>query len=361
MAHNIEIVNGKASFFTNRVPAWHNLGEVVDGAQTWEQAMKKAGLDFEVVKEQNVHPRTGELVNAYSIYRKDNDAFLGSVGERYTPIQNLFQFNTMDKIIGTDGGAHYETAGVLGKGERVFMLANLTDEYDIHGTGDKHKAYLAGVGSHDGSSSQRFFTTEVRIVCANTLQIALSKAGSAGLAVRHTVNAESRINAKLDLLKASRDAFKSTMEKLEWLAERKVNAEVVANTIAQIFGVTDLTKELPTKTVNSISQIRDLFESNDNDAFPEFRGTGYNLLNAVTEYTDHYKPVRMTGGREGLTIEQVRSDSAVFGLGADFKTKALDIILENTKTAPKRSLHKIHSAPAPKGGKVLDAVLSQYA
>lgn len=343
MSDNIEIVNGVASFFSNRVPAWHGLGEIVDGALTWEQAIEKAHMNWEVTKRQLSDPMTGNLVDTYGIFRTDTQRFLGNVGDRYTPIQNTFQFAFMDKILG-EGNAHYETAGILGNGERVFMLANLSEEYDIHGAGDIHKAYLAGVGSHDGSTSQRFFTTEVRIVCANTLQIALSAAKGAGVSVKHTAKAEARMNNKVGILQAGRDAFASTMEKLEILAERKVDGAIVANTLAKLFNV-NLESELPTKTVNTFERIKELFEGNDNDAFPQFRGTGYNLINAITEYTDHFKPVRLTAGREGMDAETVRADSAMFGLGADFKRNAFDIVMDTTALAPTMAQHKVFSIP----------------
>ena len=346
MAHDIEQVeDGSYSFFSNRLPAWHNLGKIVNGALDWITAIKMANMDFEVVKRQLQDPQSGDLVDTFGIFRTDNNAFLGNVGDRYTPIQNEFQFKFMDSILGA-GNAHYETAGVLGKGERVFMLANLSEEYDLHGTGDKHKAYLAGVGSHDGSSAQRFFTTEVRIVCANTLQVALGKAGKAGVAVKHTVNAEQRILSKVNVLEAGRDAFKTTMEKLEILAEKQVNSEVVATSLAQLFDL-DMAKDLPTKTMNTLETIKNLFESNDKDAFPEFRGTAYNLLNAITEYTDHYKNVRETAGRVGQTTEQMRSDSAMFGTGAEFKSKALDLLIKQTESIPATSLHSVYSLPVP--------------
>lgn len=344
MPDNIEIVDGVASFFSNRLPAWHNLGEIVDGALTWEDAINKAHMNWEVVKRQLSDPFTGNLVDTFGIFRTDTQQFLGNVGDRYTPIQNTFQFQFMDKVLG-EGNAHYETAGILGKGERVFMLANLAEEYDIMASGDKHKAYLAGVGSHDGSTSQRFFTTEVRIVCANTLQIALSQAKGAGVSVKHTAKAESRINKKLNVLAAGRDAFVSTMEMLEILAQRSVDSTTVVKTIADLFGV-DAAAELPTKTINSINTIKDLFEGNDNNAFPEFRGTAYNLLNAITEYTDHFKPIRMTAGREGQSEEQVRSDSAMFGLGADFKRNALQLVIDNTANSSLINQPKTISLPA---------------
>jgi phage/plasmid-like protein (TIGR03299 family) len=361
MSDNINITNGKASFYSANTPAWHHLGEVVEGAQTWEEAIKLSGQDFEVIKEQNKHPRTGELIQSWNIYRTDTDTFLGTVGSRYQTIQNAFQFKFMDSILG-EGGAHYETAGVLGKGERVFVLANLEKQHDIHGTGDIHKAYLAGVGSHDGSTGQKFFATDVRIVCQNTLQAALNSRKKGGTVnVRHTANAEKRILKQTEMLVQARDEFTNTMSILETLAERKVNSEIVASTVAELFGIKDITKEVPQRTLNAITSIRDLFESNDNDAFPQFRGTAYNLLNACTEYTDHSAEVRITEGRQGQAVEVLRADSAMFGRGAEFKSKALDLILEKTANAQTRSLHKSFSIPSDLDNKsALSAILGQY-
>lgn len=358
--HNINFENGTHSFFSANTPAWHQLGKVVNGAQTWEEAIQLANMDYEVVKSQLVHPRTGEpLDGAYGIFRSDNDVFLGSVGERYTPIQNHFMFSFMDAVIDADGKAHYETAGVLGKGERVFMLANLTDEYDIHGKGDKHKAYFAGVGSHDGSSSARFFVTEVRIVCANTVQIALNKAKGTGVSVRHTANAEARLDARLRDLQNARLAFNSTMEKLEFLAEKKVDTATVDSMLCEIFNLTDGLEDASTRAKNSVELVKSLLESNDNDAFPEFRGTAYNLFNAVTEYQDHYSEVRSTAGRAGIEKTQLRAESAMFGRGADFKTNALDIIMAQAGNLKSISQHKSYSLAKQSGSSVLDAILDQ--
>lgn len=360
MAHNINFENGSYSFFSANVPAWHQLGKVVSGSQTWEEAIKLANMDYEVVKSQLVHPRTGEaLEGAYGIFRSDNDVFLGSVGERYTPIQNHFMFSFMDSVLDADGKAHYETAGVLGKGERVFMLANLTDEYDIHGTGDKHKAYFAGVGSHDGSTSTRFFVTEVRIVCANTVQIALNKAKGQGVSVRHTVNAEARLDERLRDLQNARFAFNDTMKKLEFLAEKKIDIASVDTILSEIFNLSNGLEEASTRAKNSVELVKSLLESNDNDAFPEFRGTAYNLFNAVTEYQDHYSEVRTTSGRVGIEKTQLRAESAMFGRGADFKANALDIIMTQANNLQSISQHKSYSLANQSSSSVLDDILNK--
>lgn len=368
MAHNIEVVNGEASFFANRVPAWHNLGTVVDGAKTWKEAIQLAKMNWKVKKEQDVHPRLKDddgkplLINSYSIYREDNDKWLGKVGDRYTPIQNEFQFSFMDSILGEEG-EHYETAGVLGNGERIFVLANLASEHDIHGSGDIHKAYLAGMTSHDGSTSARFFTTEVRIVCQNTLEMALRGSKGSGVSVRHTRNAEDRLNARIKDLTEAKAVFSSTMEKLEALAERKVNGKDVQEILSRVFNVSDVEQEdIPTRTKNNIDFVKELLENNDKNTFPEFRGTAYNLLNSVTEYTDHFREVRMTDGRAELEKEEVRAESALFGNGANFKSKALEIILEATANAKRHDLHRSYSVPSIpdkiKGGAVLDDILA---
>jgi phage/plasmid-like protein (TIGR03299 family) len=359
MAHNIEVTEQGASFFSNRVPAWHGLGTVVEGAKVWSEAIKLAKMDWQVKKEQDVHPRTLEPINSYSIYREDNDKWLGKVGERYTPIQNEFQFSFMDKILG-EGGEHYETAGVLGNGERIFVLANLAQKHDIHGTGDVHQAYLAGMTSHDGSTSARFFATGTRIVCKNTLSIALNGAKGKGVSVRHTKGAETRLNARLKDLQEAKMTFTNTMELLEQLAERKVNSQQVQEILMEVFKAGDDPAEIATRTNNNIQEVTELFENADNGAFPEFKGSPYQLVNAVSEYTDHYREVRMTNGRAELTEELVRAESAMFGGGADFKKRALDIIIAKTMATPSISLHKAYSIPSEvRDGAVLDEILSQ--
>lgn len=88
----------------------------------------------------------------------------------------------------------------------------------------------------------------------------------------------------------------------------------------------------------------ELFESNDKNTIPEIRGTAYNMLNAVTEYADHYRTARITEGKQELTIEQVRAQSSVFGSGQKLKTEALTAILEETVDAPTRESVSVHNA-----------------
>lgn len=349
MAHNIEFSTAKGthSFVSNRKPAWHQLGTIVDGAMNWEQAMVFANLDFEVRKVQMNNPVTGEPVESWGVLRSDNDEFLGAVGERYTPIQNKSLFSFIDGLVGEDG-FHYETAGVLGRGERVFVMAKV-GEYDVLGTGDKHDTYLLGVGSHDGTMSQTFKMTETRVVCQNTLNIALSGAGTK-VTAKHTANGERKLNEALSLLKRTQLTAKSVEEMMNELAQRKVSGETVANTLAKLFNIKTLDDKVPTVTLNQLSTVRDLFESNDKNAFPEFRGTAYNLLNSLTEYADHYRNVR--GGDEDVQ----RATSAMFGTGEKFKQQALELVMEMTANSPRTNQSRAYSMPSG-NSELLDSIL----
>lgn len=339
MAHNIEFNAEKEtySFVSNRVPAWHRLGTIVDGAMTWEQAMELANLNFEVSKVQMTNPRTNELVESWGILRNDNNEFLGAVGARYTPIQNKTLFDFIDGIIDGDG-VHYETAGVLGKGERVFVMANV-GAYDVLGTGDVHNTYLLGVGSHDGTMSQTFKMTETRVVCQNTLNIALSGKGES-ITAKHTANGERKLTEAMRLLRSTQVTAKSVAETMNELAQRKVDTKIVANTLAKVFNIKSLDDKMPTQTLNQVLKVQELFESNDNNAFPEFRGTAYNLLNALTEYADHFRTVR---GGDDADVQ--RATSAMFGSGEKFKDIALSSVKYLTSDAPRTNQSTSYSIP----------------
>ena len=342
MAHNLNInpVTNQHSFFSARVPAWHKLGQVVSEAQNWEQAMILAGLDWEVKKIQLSHPLTSEPINAWGTFRSDNNAFLGTVGSIYEPIQNRYQFDFVDTLLEMENGAHYETAGALGNGERVFCLAKIGEGFDLHGIGDKHEIYLLFTTAHDGRASAKVLLTSVRVVCMNTLLMALSAGGKNALTIRHTKSAQEKLVQAKKLIGAEKITRDSLKEKLEILAERKINKNMVAAVMERLFTFDEKTKQPTPQSATAMMDILDRFEANDNNAFPEIRGTAYNLLNAFTEYTDHFKPVRVTEGRKGTDESSLRADNALFGSGADFKTNVLDAILETSRFAPTRTIHR---------------------
>lgn len=149
MSANISTNNStkQAEVFTAGRPAWHHLGVNVADAQTWEQAIKLAHLDWTISKHRLLNPVTSSPIPSYAILRDDNNSYLSTVGEKYTPVQNKSCFDFVDALLESKE-AHFETAGALGNGERVWCLARLNKTFAPI-KGDEHKTYLLFTDSRD--------------------------------------------------------------------------------------------------------------------------------------------------------------------------------------------------------------------
>lgn len=207
MAHNINFneQTGQHSFFSVKEKAWHGLGQIVQDYPTSAEAIQFAGLDFSVEKRklftydnenQNGNPDTDiiipeiEVPNFYATMRTDTEQVLGVVGKDYEVVQNWDAFTFFDSIVGGDG-IQYETAGALGKGERIFITAKLPSYIKV-GREDLIEQYLFLTTSHDGYGSITAAFTPVRVVCRNTLNAAMRN-HSNSIKIRHTANAKERL------------------------------------------------------------------------------------------------------------------------------------------------------------------------
>jgi phage/plasmid-like protein (TIGR03299 family) len=185
MAHNLNFneQTGKHSFFLVKEKAWHGLGQIVEGYPNSAEALKFAGLDYTVEKRKlftfdNENQTASEdteikipeieVPNYFATVRTDNENILGVVGRDYEVVQNIDAFSFFDSIVGGDG-IQYETAGALGKGERIFITAKLPDYIKV-GNNDLIEQYLFLTTSHDGFGSIAAAFTPIRIVCNNTLK-----------------------------------------------------------------------------------------------------------------------------------------------------------------------------------------------
>ncbi len=306
---------------------WHDLGTPVSGYQNWKDAMIAAGLQWTVDK-QSLYDRNGNATGVFGIFRSDNNVCLGAVGDVYATIQNQFAFEFVDTLI-ENHGAHYDTAGSLGRGERIWCLAKIGADFAIPGTQDKHESYLLFETSHDGSRAATAKLTTVRVVCQNTLNAALRGSGES-LSVRHTRSADEKLKIAKSLMNGAVTSVASLKDKLITLSQRKLTRETLNDIMERIFP-TPAGEKQSTRRDNQMGDVLRLYESNDRNAIPEIKGTAYNLLNAVTEYTDHKRSARITDGREHLTTAQARTESALFGSGSLFKEKALEMVLVGSK------------------------------
>ena len=302
MAHNINYneQTGKHSFFSVQEKAWHGLGQIVDGYPTSTEAIKFAGLDYEVSKEEiytsnfNSDGQRMDYTNRVKTHlatmRKDTGDVLGIVGKDYEIVQNKDAFTFFDSIV--DGeGILYETAGALGKGERIFITAKLPNYIRV-GKDDLIEQYLFLTTSHDGYGSISAAFTPIRIVCNNTLNAALRNQSNS-IKIRHTANAKERLaqahhlmgisnklSSELEIIFNNWSKVKITDPEVKKLIQLALvpNKEVFKN-IQE--GKED---ELSTCFKNMCDTAYEYAMSNPTQQQPTTMGTLFGAYNAVTGY-----------------------------------------------------------------------------
>jgi len=329
MSHGLTTSN---SYYTGRLAAWHKLGKVRGEHATSDSLLAETPFQYTVFKSQ-LQDGLGRPVKAWGTFRwnysdklagnKTAAEFLGPVGEDYTCVQHAEGFKTIDAIMQSVNGAHYETAGVLGNGERVWALADLGLGFNIGD--DVHKNFVLFVTGHDGSMAHTYKLVDERVVCANTLAMALSEKGFKS-SFRHTKNAQGRILDAREAMAALMGEGNTLKNRFELLASRKMTREAVTSIFDRLFPKqkTEAGEDRnTTRRENIIADILRVYEANDGNAFPEQRGTAYNLLQGVTGYVDHVR-----GQRDG------RAESAMFGSGDALKSKAFEVIMQAAPGLP---------------------------
>ena len=338
-------INSGQDTYAGRLDAWHSLGSVSGKFQTLEEIAIAAHADFPVVKLQLEFQ--GKPVDSYGTFRTDQEipkgvtpttqvqledgsvyylTFLGNVGKDYGVIQTTSLGTVLDRLVGQVDGAHYETMGTLDFGRVVFAQVN--PNFSIRIGEDVSDIYLSFRTSHDGSLAACVYETATRQVCKNTLRIGYLKRLSATLRVRHTANAEKRIANLSTEIEEIRNVAMTMQERLTYLSTRRVKKENLVTIMNRLFPPTKDEEtgieESSPRRDNILAEVLALYDNNDNNTFPEQRGTGYNLLNAVTNYVDHSRSSKGDG----------RAVSAVFGSGDRLKSQALEIILEEAERMP---------------------------
>ncbi|MCL2641729.1 MAG: DUF932 domain-containing protein, partial [Phycisphaerales bacterium] len=198
MSHEIDTSTGQAAVFVTGTPAWHRLGRTIEQAATSADAINLAGLNWHVAQWPiNATDPTSWLTTSAPDHvanvRTDTRSILGIVSKDYRVFQNADAFDFMDSLVG-DKLAMFETAGSLKGGRKVWMLARIPKEYRA-GPDDLIKPYVLLVNSHDGTSSLRMLPTTVRVVCQNTLNLALREAGTEGIPSNGSSNVRSPIRS----------------------------------------------------------------------------------------------------------------------------------------------------------------------
>lgn len=361
MAHNINVENGKAAFFSYRESAWHGLGQVVNAPVTSADAIRLAGLDWSVEKQPLYRNDMTPISTHVAIVRGDTQATLGVVGADYTPVQNKELF---DWFAGLDGFADVtlETAGALGMGETVWVLATCKGlRFDIGG--DEHQGYMTIINGHAGNRKLVLMPTAIRIVCQNTMGMALARGKrsndmASGWELRHTVNIGRNLDALKELYARTTQAWQNTELVLRelakkpatdaaltrlfhepWAAPKESQAEDVAIQRALAKQAGDVPPaEADDAALSVAAKLREetlhgIFNGKTCTEYKATRGTLFAAYNAVTEYLEHTAPTRVAKSVPAAQRERVaklsRFTSANFGGHNDgVKRRAFQITQE---------------------------------
>lgn len=281
MSANVE------TMFYAGVKPWHQLGVKVDEALSSQQAIKMAGLDW-TVDAQPIQVVGGQVIDGMKANVRSSDhKVLGVVSDRYKIVQNADAFAFTDILLGE--GVKYETAGSLSSGKRVWLLAKMETSKVC---GDDVDPYLVFTNSHDGSGAVKVAVTPIRVVCQNTLTLALSTAKRTW-STKHCGD----IQGKMDDARNTLGFAASYMENLKEEADKLTQVVVLAPQFADF-----LMKMFPTNSKMSERQIANVENQrktvaeiyNHKDDIQKFHGTAYGVLNAIADHLPHMIPPRIT-------------------------------------------------------------------
>jgi phage/plasmid-like protein (TIGR03299 family) len=315
MSHNLNEVNGKVSMMYVGETPWHNLGTKLDKPATASEAIKAAKLDFIVEKiSLQTTPHYLSVPEHYATVRFDTLQVLGVVGSRYVPILNKDAFTVFDALVG-EGQAIYHTAGALGKGERIWILAKLPDYIRVKGN-DIVEKYLLLTNTHDGSSTVSVKLTPIRVVCQNTLTAAL-QGSEQQVRIRHTNQAMEKMKQAHEILGLSNKLFAILEQYYTGMSRKEISTVVLGQYVKEIFPVPENLKH-SSHIMQIHEKIYELHEAGVGSNMS--RGTLWGAYNAVIEYIDH---VRLQSKTDSTKLKSIW-----YGSGEVIKKKAFSLAIQ---------------------------------
>lgn len=300
MAANVETM-----FYVRKTP-WHGLGTRVMEAPDSKEALALAGLDWEVIQEP-IYTEKNEAIEGYKANVRDSDRkVLGVVSERYKIVQNQEAFAFTDGLLGE--GVRYETAGSLQNGKRVWILARLPQEYII--SGERITPYLVFFNSHDGTGAIKVALTPIRVVCQNTLNLALTTAKRSWSMI-HTGNIQDKMQEAKDTLFMAEKYMDSLGKEFENLRRKKLTEQQVKEYIEILLPMEDGSTP---QQIKNIKKLREDMKTRYFEA-PDLKGVGnngYRFINAVSDFATHSMPLRKTANyQENLFARTVEGNPLI--------------------------------------------------
>lgn len=278
-------INVESMMYTRETP-FHGLGTRVEEAPTSREALRLAGLDWTV----DSRPVYDELIREIPGYkanvRSSDNKTLGIVTNRYKVVQNTEAFEFTDNLIG--GEVHYETAGSLQGGKRIWLLAKLPSRIVV---GDEVDPYLCFTNCHDGTGAIRACMTPIRVVCNNTLNLAF-KTTKRQWSTKHVGDIEAKMAEARSVLQFADEYMEAMGLHAEKLAKTKVSTADLNAVLDEMFPVKEDDSDCKKKNAaRAKEEIMVCWYAPDLD---NFRGTAWGAVNAISDFATHNQPRRNT-------------------------------------------------------------------
>ena len=297
--------NVETMFYTREKP-WHGLGTQVMEAPTSAAALSLAGLDWRVIQKPLLTYDEIPVPGFKANVRDSDNQVLGVVTDRYKVVQNEDAFAFTDSLLGE--GVTYETAGSLQNGRRTWILAKLPQRYII--SGDEITPYLVFMNSHDGSGAIKAAMTPIRVVCQNTLNLALAKAKRTWSA-DHVGDIQGKLEDARDTLLYAGRYMEELGKAIDGLNKIRLSDRKVYEYIDALFPLVD--NATATQKKNLLRLKEDVkvryFEA------PDLKGVGkngYRFVNAVSDFATHSEPLRKRANyKESLFARTVEGNALI--------------------------------------------------
>jgi phage/plasmid-like protein (TIGR03299 family) len=283
------------TMFFVRVAPWHGLGVCVDSALNSAEALQQSGLDWNVIQRPIMSAlleggtSTYMPIPGYKANIRDTDQkVLGVVSDRYKVVQNHEAFAFTDALLGE--GVTYETAGSLHDGKKVWLLAKLSERYTI--MDEQIEPYLVFHNSHDGGGSIRIAVTPIRVVCQNTLNLALSQAKRAWATI-HVGDLANKMDEAHNTLALATRYMDNLGTEFENLTRIQLTDNRVMEYIEMLLPMNAEPTALHTRNVETIREDLRMRYFDAPDLAHHGRNA-YRFICAVSDFATHAKPLRET-------------------------------------------------------------------
>lgn len=279
--------NVETMFYVRETP-WHGLGIKVEEALSSRKALELSGLNWNVIQKPIYTDDNIPIPNYKANIREIDSKVLGVVTDRYKIVQNKEAFSFTDSLIGE--GCKYETAGSLQSGRKVWLLAKLPDKYKIFD--DEITPYMVFSNSHDGTGSIKVAMTPIRVVCSNTLNLALSSAKRIWSTI-HTGDINTKLDEAMKTILLAENYMKNLDYEAHYLTRKTISDTKILEFIEQLLPLPDNASKTQEKNINLLRDDMKLryFDAPDLVDLPK---TSWRFINAVSDFATHIKPLRKT-------------------------------------------------------------------